>query len=124
MARAPINGDTLNWARELGRVTQEDLAKAVGVKTERVMEFEAGESLPTFRQLTLMASKLDRPLGFFFAPAPAEPDVPDTADFRGRLHDELPADLAREMRRAEQHRDAMLDLATTHGEKLELRPLS
>jgi Zn-dependent peptidase ImmA (M78 family) len=37
--------------------------------------------------------------------------VPETADFRGRGHDDLPADLAREMRRAEQHRDAMLDLS-------------
>ena len=57
-----------------------------------------------------MAAKLDRPLGFFFAPPPAAPDVPEAADFRGRAHDDLPADLVREMRRAEQHRDAMLEL--------------
>lgn len=124
MARAPIDGDTLQWARELGRVTLDDLAKAVGVKPERVEEFESGTTRPTFRQLTLIASKLDRPLGFFFAPAPASPDVPETADFRGRVHDELPADLAREMRRAEQHRDAMLDLETGGGERLVLRPLT
>lgn len=126
MARAPINGETLQWARELGRVTLTDLAKAVGVKPERIDEFETGESRPTFRQLTLIATKLDRPLGFFFAPAPSAPDVPETADFRGRLHDELPADLAREMRRAEQHRDAMLDLdfAGDRGGKLVLRALS
>lgn len=124
MARAPIDGGTLQWARELGRVTREDLAKAVGVKAERVEEFESGTKQPTFRQLTLIASKLDRPLGFFFAPAPASPDVPETADFRGRVHDELPADLAREMRRAEQHRDAMLDLETERGERLDLQPLA
>lgn len=124
MARAPIDGGTLLWARELGRVTREDLAKAVGVKPERVADFESGESYPTFRQLTLIAGKLDRPLGFFFAPAPSDPDVPETADFRGRIHDELPADLAREMRRAEQHRDAMLDLQADHGERLRLLPLA
>lgn len=123
MARAPIDGNTLQWARHIGRVTRDDLAKSVGVKPERVAEFEAGESSPTFRQLTLIATKLDRPLGFFFAPAPAAPDVPEAADYRGRFHDELPADLAREMRRAEQHREAMLDLETDHGEKLILRPL-
>lgn len=124
MARAPIDGSTLQWARELGRVTREDLAKAVGIKPERVDEFESGASHPTFRQLTLIANKLDRPLGFFFAPAPENPDVPETADFRGRAHDELPANLAREMRRAEQHRDAMLDLEGDRRERLVLRPLT
>lgn len=110
MARAPINPGALTWAREVSHVTVEDLAKALDVKPGRVIEFEGGVVLPTFRQLTLMAAKLDRPLGFFFAPPPAAPDVPQTADFRGRGDDELPADLAREMRRAEQYRDAMLDL--------------
>ena len=123
MARAPINGDTLLWARELGRMTREELAKAVGVSPERVAEFESGLSQPTFRQLTLLATKLDRPLGFFFAPAPRHPDVPETADFRGRAHGELPPDLVREMRRAEQHRDAMLELASHRGDRLVLRPL-
>lgn len=109
-ARAPINPDALTWAREVSHVTVEELARALIVKPGRVTEFEGGDARPTFRQLTLMAARLDRPLGFFFAPPPAVPDVPETADFRGRGDDELPADLAREMRRAEQHRDAMLDL--------------
>ena len=111
MARAPINPVALSWARQVSHVTTEELATALNVKPSRVAEFEGGDALPTFRQLTLMAAKLDRPLGFFFAPPPAAPDVPDTADFRGRGHDELPANLAREMRRVQQHRDAMLDLA-------------
>lgn len=110
MARAPINSATLTWAREVSHVSVEELAKALKVKPARVTEFEGGAALPTFRQLTLMAAKLDRPLGFFFASPPAEPDVPETADFRGGAEDDLPAELAREMRRAEQHRDAMLDL--------------
>jgi Zn-dependent peptidase ImmA (M78 family) len=76
-----------------------------------VEEFERGTRQPTFRQLALMAAKLDRPLGFFFASAPETPDVPETADFRGGSADEVPSTLAREMKRAEQHRDTMLDLA-------------
>lgn len=118
MARAPINPDALEWAREVSHVPTEELAKALNVKPERVAEFERGDALPTFRQLTLIAAKLDRPLGFFFAPPPAVPDVPETADFRGRVHADLPADLAREMRRAEQHRDAMLDLAGAPARRL------
>lgn len=120
MARAPINGSTLSWARELSCVGRDELAAAVGVKPGRIEEFEAEMSRPTFRQLTIMATKLDRPLGFFFAPAPAVPDVPTTADFRGRADHDLPADLAKEMKRAEQHRDAMLDLAGPPRIRLQL----
>lgn len=110
MARAPINPLALSWAREVNRVSIDELAHAAGVKVSRAEEFENGRAMPTFRQLTLLATKLDRPLGFFFAPPPAVPDVPGTADFRGRPHGDLPADLAKEMRRAEQYREAMLDL--------------
>lgn len=119
-ARAPIDPSALTWARETSRVTVDDLARAMNVKPSRVIEFESGDAEPTFRQLTLMAGKLDRPLGFFFAPPPAASDVPDTADFRGRADGSLPADLAKEMRRAEQHRDAMLDLGGRPERRLEV----
>ncbi|MFL6090191.1 MAG: ImmA/IrrE family metallo-endopeptidase [Aeromicrobium sp.] len=110
MARAPIKGETLRWARSAGHVALEDLAKAAGTTSLRIEEFEDEVTEPTFRQLSLMAAKLDRPLGFFFAPAPSISDVPSAADFRGRADAEVPSDLAREMKRAEQHREVMLDL--------------
>lgn len=124
MARAPINPATLAWAREVGHVAVDDLARALNVKPRRVAEFEGGDALPTFRQLTLLAAKLDRPLGFFFAPPPSEPDIPDTADFRGRGHEEIPADLAKEMRRAEQHRETMLDLGGHPARRIRLRAIA
>src|SRR6218665_267576 len=118
MARAPINPLTLTWAREVSHMATDDLARAVGVKPPRVNEFESGEALPTFRQLTLLATKLDRPLGFFFAAPPGVPDVPGTADFRGRAHATLPAELAKQMRRAQQHRDVMLELGGRPEQRL------
>lgn len=123
MARAPINPSALVWAREVSQVSASELARALGVTPLRISEFEDGEALPTFRQLTLLATRLDRPLGFFFAPPPSVPDVPETADFRGRTHDELPSDLAREMRRAEQHRDAMLDLGERPEQRVRTGPI-
>lgn len=110
MAKAPIDGNTLRWARTVGGVTLEELARAAGTRPARIAEFEAGDTAPTFRQLGLIAGKLDRPLGFFFAPPPPASDVPEAADFRGRDSDTIPGDLAREMKRAEQHRETMLDL--------------
>lgn len=123
VARAPINPDALNWARQVGNLTVEELARALNVKPGRIADFEAGDALPTFRQLTMLSTKLDRPLGFFFVPPPESPDVPDTADFRGRGDDELPSDLVKEMRRAEQHRDTMLDLAGLPEIRISLKPI-
>lgn len=117
-ARAPIDPSALTWAREVSHVTVEELAKTLNVTVGRVVEFESGDARPTFRQLTLMAAKLDRPLGFFFTPPPTASDVPETADFRGRGGDDLPASLARQMRRAEQHRDAILDLGGAPGRRI------
>lgn len=124
MARAPINPSALVWAREVSHVSSAELANAAGVTPGRVDEFERGETLPTFRQLTLLATKLDRPLGFFFATPPTVSDVPDTADFRGRAHATIPPDLAKEMRRAEQHRDAMLDLGGRPVKRLDSGAIS
>lgn len=124
MVRAPINPATLTWARQSGHLAVEELARAVGVKPGRISDFEAGNVLPTFRQLTLLSTKLDRPLGFFFVPPPEHLDVPETADFRGRGDDdEFPSDLVKEMRRAEQHRSTMLDLAGRPKLRIELNAI-
>ncbi|GGM14306.1 helix-turn-helix domain-containing protein [Nakamurella endophytica] len=124
-ARAPINGSTLQWARSASRVQREELARAAGVSADRISEFEAEQAAPTFRQLTLIAARLDRPLGFFFAPPPDRSDVPETADFRGRDGTvDVPAALAREMKRAEQHRAAMLDLADAPTREWQLTPIT
>lgn len=110
MARAPIKGSTLQWAREAMGVERDELARAANVSEDRVAEFESGEVLPTLRQLELISKKLDRTLAFFFTEHPAEFDVPSTADFRAHNGEPIPSLLAREMRRAEQHRNTIIDL--------------
>lgn len=113
MARAPINGSTLQWAREAMLVERDELAKAAGTSEDRIAEFESGETRPTLRQLETIAKKLDRTLAFFFTPVPATSDVPETADFRATNGEPIPSLLAREMRRAEQHRETILELEGT-----------
>ena len=110
MARAPINGSTLRWARETMFVERGELARAAGTSEGRIAEFETGDARPTLRQLENIANKLDRTLAFFFTDPPDESDVPDTADFRAGNGEPIPPLLAREMRRAEQHRDTVLEL--------------
>lgn len=110
MARAPINGATLTWARSVMNLDAQDVASAAGTSLERTLAFESGDEMPTLKQLEKIAKKLDRTMAFFFAPPPASTDIPQTPDFRGRGAEPLPPLLAREMRRAEQHRDTVLDL--------------
>ena len=117
-ARVPINEKTLRWAREQSRVDRDELAKYLHVQPHRIDEFETGKAQPTFRQFTRIAKKLDRPLGFFLAPPPEHSDLPETADFRGGAYDDLPADLAREMRRAERYRKTMLELSGRPDQQL------
>ena len=110
VVRVPINGSTLQWARETMCVDQEELARAADTKAKNINSFETGEASPTMRQLEKIAKKLDRTLAFFFIPPPAESDVPETADFRGYAGGPIPYLLAREMRRAEQYRETILEL--------------
>lgn len=110
MARAPINGATLTWARSVMHLDAQDVASAAGTTLERTLAFESGDKQPTLKQLEKIAKKLDRTMAFFFAPPPTSTDVPQTPDFRGRGAEPLPPLLAREMRRAEQRRDTVLDL--------------
>lgn len=115
MTRVPINGPTLRWARESMFMGKDELARAAGTSEARIEAFEAGSAMPTLRQLRLIGKKLDRTLAFFFMTPPAESDVPSAVDFRGHGGDPVPPLLAREMRRAEQYREAVLELEGATG---------
>jgi Zn-dependent peptidase ImmA (M78 family)/transcriptional regulator with XRE-family HTH domain len=88
---------------------RDELARAAQTTAERIAEFEAG-SPPTLRQLSLMATRLDRPPAFFFTVPPDMPDVPAAPDFRGRAAGGLPPALAKQLRRAERRRVTLLEL--------------
>lgn len=111
VARAPINGATLRWAREVLWIEPQELARTCGVTEARLAAFESGDAQPTMRQLQKLASKLDRTLAFFFTDPPETSDVPTGADFRAGGAKTVPSVLAREMRRANQHRDVLLELS-------------
>lgn len=108
--RVPLDGGTLRWAREVANLDLETLGKAAGVSAERLSAFENGDEQPTYKQARKLAARLDRTLAFLLAPAPEHSDVPETIDFRGRGDEDLPDRLTREIRRAEEHRETLLEL--------------
>jgi len=79
--KAPITPKILAWARESARISVEDAAKKAGVKKERIVEWEKGESLPTIRQAKLLAEAYKRSFALFFLPE-IPTDFQPLQDFR------------------------------------------
>ena len=76
---ALANPKLLIWARESASLTEEAVAKKIGVKAERIRAWESGQGRPSVAQLRNFAAATKRPLAVFYL---AEP--PGTFD---ALHD-------------------------------------
>ncbi|WP_315764109.1 MULTISPECIES: XRE family transcriptional regulator [unclassified Bradyrhizobium] len=79
MSKAFINGAVLRWARERADMPPEQLAKKIGLKADRVVQWEKGAEQPTFKQAARIASVTHVPFGYLFLPSPPadEPPLPD-----------------------------------------------
>ncbi|MDI6696362.1 MAG: XRE family transcriptional regulator [Anaerolineales bacterium] len=80
---AKINPAILRWARDRLQLTEEEVARKVGLKDkpERLQAWEKGEELPTFRQAQELARALHIPFGYLFLSRPPLTTLP-IADFR------------------------------------------
>lgn len=118
--RLPFNPAVLEWARLRASVAIEEAAAKVGVRPERIMEWEEGEATPTPRQARLLAKHYNRPfLEFFAKKVPEVPEVQLAPDFR--FHREPAGQAENRMLRevqswAEQQRLNAIDLFEVLGE--------
>ena len=77
MTQALTNPKMLVWARQRAGLSVAALAQKLGVKQERIMEWEAGgDSLPTFRQAQQWAQQTHCPFGYLFLAQPPADDLP------------------------------------------------
>ncbi|MEH2510152.1 Zn-dependent peptidase ImmA (M78 family)/DNA-binding XRE family transcriptional regulator [Nitrobacteraceae bacterium AZCC 1564] len=76
MSKAFINGELLKWARERAAMPREQLAKKVGQKPDRVVDWETGKEQPTFKQALRLASVTNVPFGYLFLPQPPADELP------------------------------------------------
>ena len=88
-----INPEMLRWARESSGYTVEDIARRRRVSPERVLQWEAGESFPTWRQLEQLAYQ-DYHRGTLLFLLDAPPDEKTVAEEFPRLPSALLSDLA------------------------------
>jgi Zn-dependent peptidase ImmA (M78 family)/transcriptional regulator with XRE-family HTH domain len=75
-SKAFINGDLLRWARERADMPPEELAKKVGQKPARLIEWETGKVQPTFKQALRLASVTHVPFGYLFLPERPTDELP------------------------------------------------
>jgi Zn-dependent peptidase ImmA (M78 family)/DNA-binding XRE family transcriptional regulator len=116
--KALIKAELLGWARNRAKVTVDDAAKAVNVEPETLKAWEAGDESPTVSQLRNLAGKYHFPLAVFYLPKPPA-DFTPLRDFR-RLPDTtdrtISAQLARQIRNANERRELALELHDDLGE--------
>jgi Zn-dependent peptidase ImmA (M78 family)/transcriptional regulator with XRE-family HTH domain len=107
------NPQLLVWARESASLSQEVVAKKIGVKVEKIRAWEAGEERPSLPQLRNFASATKRPLAVFYLSEPPR-SFDALHDFRagtaGIAKPAMTPSLAFEIRRAYDRREWALEL--------------
>ncbi len=73
---ALVNPSLLRWSRERAGLSTEQVAKKLPVKPDRVQEWEAGQTKPTFLQAQKWASLAHIPFGFLFLQQPPVEQLP------------------------------------------------
>lgn len=119
MARETIDVDPslITWAREASGLSPQAAAKKVGVRPEKLIEWETpgATGRPTPRQLEKLADAVKRPVATFFLPLPPiEPALP--VDFRRPLSPTEPTALSSAsrlaIRRARRLQQAYVEMAS------------
>lgn len=124
-ADAIINPELLVWGRETIGYELEEAAKKIGVKPERLANWEKGDNeRPTVKQLFKVANVYKRPFAaFYFSNPPTHWDEPydKLQDWRALPEAESARKspgLILELREAARRREILLDLAEETGEEL------
>lgn len=109
---AIVKPELLIWARNSIGLNPDDAAQKIGVKLEKLLLWESGDTRPTINQLRKAANVYKRPLAVFFLPEP--PKKFDTMkDFRKVPEVErntFSPSLNLQIRRALYKRDVVLEL--------------
>jgi len=79
--QALFNPAIVDWAQARAGLTEGDLARKMGVKPARLMQWKTGGEAMTFKQMKKLAEKTHTPLGYLFADKPPEESLP-VPDFR------------------------------------------
>ena len=109
--KALVTPKLLVWAREKSHLPLEAAAKKLGVKSHQLEAWEAGDDHPTMKQLYKISHIYQRPLSFFYLDElPKDFSVAITDFRRQSVRDDLPYELIKELRLAQERRLVALEL--------------
>jgi len=86
--KAHITPKVFKWARESARMTEEIAAAKISVSSDRLIDWEVGNSKPTIRQAQTLAKAYRRPFALFFLPDIPQ-DFQPLQDYRKKGSKEL-----------------------------------
>jgi len=111
-AEALVKPELLVWARKSAGLTVKEAARKVGVKPERLENWESGKKRPTVKQLEKLGNVCKRPLAVFYLSEPPK-DFQPIHDFR-RLPGEVAGikspQLIFQIRLAQERRELAIEL--------------
>ena len=119
--RITVNPDVLAWARRSAGLGEEQAAKKVGVSHTTLEQWEAGTLSPTLVQLRKAAKVYRRPLAVLLLDrSPNESGFDALTDYRaaGARPSRLSYELLRELKRAREQREVMLELQSISPESV------
>lgn len=119
---AIVTPEVLQWARNLDRITVEEIAQIMKVDVTKILAWESGSEYPTLLQAKYLAKQYRVSFAYFFLPdAPQKVKRIEKVDYR-TLGNWGVNSTSREMRwflrDIEERRDTMLDLY----KEAEMRP--
>jgi Zn-dependent peptidase ImmA (M78 family)/transcriptional regulator with XRE-family HTH domain len=112
-----VQPQVLRWARERAALDRDELATKVGLKVERIAEWETTGAIDV-NHLDRVATKTHTPLGYLYLPAPPLERLPIT-DFRtvgGDAISRPSPDLLATIYRCQQRQDFYRDYLVAEGE--------
>ncbi|ACB86079.1 ImmA/IrrE family metallo-endopeptidase [Natranaerobius thermophilus] len=110
--KAYINPEILKWAREEMNYDIDEAARKIGINSQKLIQWEAGQKMPTLRQLRLIAKLYKRPSAFFYlkdAPDATKPDLPDYRQLPDENLERTPQ-MSLQIRRAFERRETYIEL--------------
>lgn len=119
--KALVTPKLLMWAREKSRLSLEEAARKLGVKPHKLESWEAGDDHPTMKQLYKVSHLYQRPLSLFYLEEPPKDFSVAITDFRRpSKRDQLPYELVKEVKLAQERQAVAVELLK---EAQELPPL-
>lgn len=94
--QALINPAILTWARQRAGLSLDALARKLNVKNaEKLVEWENGDSRPTFRQAQSIANATHVPFGYLFLSKPPQEElpIPDLRTVANKQHNDASVDM-------------------------------